>query len=170
MAGSRSQERENRKVIFGFRSREHVEVVSEIVAVPVGIPADVTVRLVVDAIASTIVDTLFPTITGAGFPLSCPGINGSSISGDSQILKVDQSLVNGSIQELGSEDIKETFSRSEIMRRFDLQFGQEFIDCHFFNRICLLALLFWLFGFSFGGWSGSERLFWSDSHRRRVKS
>lgn len=137
MAGSRSQKRENQKVTFRVRSREHVEVVSEIVAVSVGIPADVTVRLMVDAIAFTIMDTFFQTITGAGFPLLCSGINGSSISGDSQILEVDQSLVNGFIQELGFEDIKETFSRSEILRRFNLEFGQEIIDCHFFNRICL---------------------------------
>ena len=82
MPGSRPQEGKNGKVALRVRSREHVEVVSEIVTVPVGIPTDVAVRLMVEAVAFTVTDPFFQTITGAGLVFPCPGINGGAITGD----------------------------------------------------------------------------------------
>lgn len=132
MPRSRPQERKNRKVAFRDRRREHVEVISEIVTVPVGIPTDVTVRLVVDAVAFTVTDPIFQAITGTGFPFPCCGINRGSITGDSKVTQIDQSFINGFIQELGFKDIEEPFHWDKILRRFNFKFRQEFINGHFF--------------------------------------
>ena len=51
MTGSRAKEREDRKVIFGIGGSEHIEIIAKVIAVPMGIPADVTVRLAIDAAA-----------------------------------------------------------------------------------------------------------------------
>ena len=144
MPGSRPQERKDRQVAFRIRRCEHVEIISEIVTISVGIPADVAVRLMVESVAFTVTDPFFQAITGTGFPLPCAGINRSTITGDSKVLKINQALINGFIQKLGFKDVKETFHRSEILRRFNFKFCQKFIDGHFFNRGCLFTLLLWL--------------------------
>ena len=50
------------------------------------------------------------------------------------------------IEELGFEDFKEPFSWSEILRRADFKFVEEFIDGNFFYRRSLLTFLLWFFG------------------------
>ena len=50
------------------------------------------------------------------------------------------------IEELGFEDFKEPFSWSEILRRADFKFVEEFIDGNFFYRWSLLTFLLWFFG------------------------
>jgi hypothetical protein len=146
MPGSRPQEGKNGKVALRVRSREHVEVVSEIVTVPVGIPTDVAVRLMVEAVAFTVTDPFFQTITGAGLVFPCPGINGGAITGDGKIPQINQSFIDGFIQELGFKDIKEPLCRSKILRGFYLEFRHKVINGYFFDRVCLFALLLWLFG------------------------
>lgn len=116
MPGSRSQEREHRKVGYRIRSSEHVEIISEKVAVPVGIPAYVTIRLMVDTVAFAVVDSLFQAVTGAGLPFPCSGINRSSVTRDGKVPQINQPFIDGFIQELGFKDIKEPFCRSEIPR------------------------------------------------------
>lgn len=147
MPGSRSQERKNREVAFRVRCREHVEIISEIVAASVGIPTDVTIRLVIEAAAFAVTDPFFHAIARTGLPLPGTGVNRGSVTGNGKVLKVDQFLANGSIQKHRFKDIKETFRRSEILRRFDLKFSQEVIDRYFFNRVRLFAFLLWLFWF-----------------------
>ena len=90
MSGSRPQEREHREIAFRIGGSEHVEIISEIVTVSVGIPADVTVRLVINAVAFTVADPFFKAITGAGFSFPCAGINRCSITSDSKIIEVNQ--------------------------------------------------------------------------------
>ena len=82
MPGSRPQDRKDGKVAFRVRSREHIEIVSEIVMVPVGVPTDITVRLMIEAVAFTVTYPVFQTITGAGLPFPCSGINRGTITGD----------------------------------------------------------------------------------------
>ena len=97
MLGSRPKEGKNGKVAFRVRSREHVEIVSEIVTVPMGIPTDVTVRLMVEAVAFTVTDPFFQTITGVGLPFPCSCINGSTITGDGKVPQINQSFGGGLI-------------------------------------------------------------------------
>ena len=83
MSGGGAEQREYRQVIVGVRGSEHVKVVTKVMSFPVGIPADVAVRLVVDTVKLTIPDALFQTVAGAGLTLSGAGIDRRSITGDS---------------------------------------------------------------------------------------
>lgn len=82
MSRCRPQQREYRQVIFGVRGSEHIEIIAKIMPFPVGIPADVAVRLVVDTVALTVPDALFQTVADAGLALSSAGIDRRSITGD----------------------------------------------------------------------------------------
>ena len=62
MPGSRPKEWEDRKITFRIRSRKHVQVIAEVIAIPVGIPPYAAVRLMVNAVAFAIADHLFPDI------------------------------------------------------------------------------------------------------------
>ena len=64
MSGSRPKEREDRKVAFRIRGCKHVQVVTEVMTIPMGIPTDVTVRLMVNAIAFAVADTFFQAVAG----------------------------------------------------------------------------------------------------------
>ena len=145
MSGSRPQEREHREIAFRIGGSEHVEIISEIVTVSVGIPADVTVRLVINAVAFTVADPFFKAITGAGFSFPCAGINRCSITSDSKIIEVNQPPFNGFIQKLGAEDIKKTFSRREIPGWFNFEFCQKVIHRYLLDRRSFFTLLFRLF-------------------------
>lgn len=74
---------------------------------PVGIPAGVAVRLVVDTVALTVPDALFQTAAGAGLTLPGTGIDRRSVTGNSQVIQVDKPLVDGNIQKLGFENLKQ---------------------------------------------------------------
>jgi hypothetical protein len=80
MPGSRAQEWEHREVTFRIGSSEHIEIISEIVPVSVGIPADVTVWLMIITVAFTVADPFFKTVTGSGFPLLRSSVNRGSVS------------------------------------------------------------------------------------------
>ena len=170
MSGSRTKQREYRQVIFGVRGSEHVKVVTKVMPFPVGIPADVAVGLVVDPVALTVPDALFQAVAGAGLTLSCTSIDRCPIAGDSQVIQVNKPLIDGSIQELGFEDFKQACSWVELFGRFCFESGQEATDGDFLCRWSLLPFLSGFFGFCLGGWTGSEMLSLSESHRRSKKS
>lgn len=149
MPGSWTQKRKDGKIAFRIRGSEHVEIIAEIVTVPVRIPTDVAIRLMVNTIAFAVTDSFFQAITGAGFPLTCSGINRSPVTGDCEVLQIDQSFIDGFVQEEGFEDLKETPGRSEILGRFEFESGQEVIGGHFINRICFLPFLRWFLWFCF---------------------
>lgn len=81
MLGSRAKEREDRKVFLGIGGRERIKVITEVIAVAMGIPADVTVRLAIDTVAFAVVDPFSQAVTGAFFPFLSGGIDRSAISG-----------------------------------------------------------------------------------------
>ena len=141
MPGSWPQKRKDGKIAFRIRGCEHVEIIAEIVTIPVRIPAYAAIRLMVDTIAFAVTNSFFQVITGAGFPLTCSGVNRSPVTGDGEVLQIDQSFIDGFVQELGLEDLKETPGRSEILRRFEFKSGQEVIDGHFFNELSFSAFL-----------------------------
>lgn len=141
MPGSWPQKRKDGKIAFRIGSCEHIEIIPEIVTVPVRIPTDAAIRLMVDTLAFAVTDPFYQAITGAGFPLMCSGVNRSPVTGDCEVLQIDQSFINGFVQKLRLEDLKRTPGRSEILRRFEFKSGQEVIDSHFFNRISFFAFL-----------------------------
>lgn len=147
MSGSRTKQREYRQVIFGIRGSEHVKVVTKVMPFPVGIPADVAVGLVIDSVALTVSDALFQAVAGAGLTLSCTSIDRCSITGNSQIIQVNKPLIDGSIQELGFENLKQACSWVELFGRFYSESVQEVIDGDFLYRWSLFPFfvrLFWL--------------------------
>ena len=81
---------------------------------PVGIPAGVAVRLVVDTVALTVPDALFQTAAGAGLTLPGTGIDRRSVTGNSQVIQVDKPLVDGNIQKLGFENLKQACGWVEL--------------------------------------------------------
>ncbi len=147
MSGSRSKQREYRQVIFGVRGSERVKVVTKVMPFPVGIPANVAVGLVIDSAAFTVPDALFQAVAGTGLTLSCTSIERCSITGNSQVIQVNKSLIDGSIQELGFENLKQASGRIELFGRFYFESVQEVIDGDFLYRWSLLPFfvrLFWL--------------------------
>ena len=64
MPGSRTQEWEHWEVVFRVRSCECIEIIAKVIAVSMGIPADLTVRLAVDPVAFTVPDSVLPQRQG----------------------------------------------------------------------------------------------------------
>lgn len=122
-----------------------------------GIPADVTVRLTIVSVASIVTDPFSKAITGADFAFRGTGINRSSISRNCQVFKIDQILGNGFVQEVGFEDVKETFCRGKILWRFNFESYQRVIYRHFLNRIGFF-LLFLAFRLNFWGMDRIENV------------
>ena len=100
MTGSPLQKRKNRKVAVGIGSHIHVEVVTEEIGFPVGIPSPVTVGLGIMTLAVTGRTAFFLTITESLFPLLCGSTDRSAVSSKSQMFWIDQAFMNRRIQEL----------------------------------------------------------------------
>jgi hypothetical protein len=90
MTRSRTKKRKNGEIVFRVRGRKHVEVIPEIIAVPMGIPTIVTVRLMIETVTLTVMNTIFEAVTGTGLAFPCTGINRSSISGEGKVFNIDQ--------------------------------------------------------------------------------
>ena len=85
MTGSPLQKRKNRKVAVGIGSHIHVEVVTEEIGFPVGIPSPVTVGLGIMTLAVTGRTAFFLTIADPFFSLLCGSTDRSAIAGKSQM-------------------------------------------------------------------------------------
>jgi len=91
------------------------------------IPADVAVRLMVDAAAFTVAYPLVQTITGTGFTFTSPCINRRAVTGNGKVSEIDQAIVNGFAQKNRLENIKKPPCRSEILRWFCFEPGQQVV-------------------------------------------
>ena len=100
MAGSPFQKRKYREVAVGIGSHIHVEVVTEEIAFPVGVPTPVAVRLGVMAFTVTGRTALFFTVTDALFPLLCSSTDRCAVTGKSQMTRINQSFMDRTIHEL----------------------------------------------------------------------
>lgn len=100
MSGSPFQKWKHREVAVGIGGHIHVEVVTEEMAFPVRVPAPVAVWLRIMAFAGAGKAFMFLTFAGALFSLLCGSPDRSAVTGKSQMLWIDQSLFNGTIQEL----------------------------------------------------------------------
>lgn len=65
MPGSRTKEWEHREVVSRVRSCEGIKIIAKVIAVPLGIPADITIRLDVDPVAFAVTDSVLQAVTGA---------------------------------------------------------------------------------------------------------
>ena len=147
MPGGRAKEREDRKVIFGIGGSEHIEIIAKVIAVPMGIPADVTVRLAIDAAAFAVVDPFLEAITSTFLPLLCGGIDGSAITGQGKVTKINESFLHGTVEEKRTEDLKDTFAGFHILRRVLFKFPEKVFDSNFADRWSFFPFLFRLQGF-----------------------
>lgn len=95
MPGSPFQKREYREVTMGIGCHIHVEMVTEEIAFPVGIPTPVAVRLGVVSFAIAGSTAVFFTPADSLFPLLCGGADRSAVSGKSQMVWVNEPLGAG---------------------------------------------------------------------------
>lgn len=79
MSGSRPKEGEHREVIFRVGSCEGIEIIAEVIAVSMGIPVDITIRLAVGPVAFTVTDSVLQAVAGAFFTLPCCSIDRNAI-------------------------------------------------------------------------------------------
>ena len=100
MPGGPLQEREHREVAVGIGGHEHVEVVAEEIAFPVGIPSPVAVRLGIMALAVAGVTPFLLAVAEALPALLCGGADRRAVTSKGQTGRVDQAFADGLIQEL----------------------------------------------------------------------
>ena len=100
MTGSSFQKRKYREIAVGIGCHIHVEVVTEKVAFPMGVPSPIAVRLRIMAFAAAGRTAVFLTITDPFFPLLRGSADRSAVTGKSQMVWVNQSFLNRTIEEL----------------------------------------------------------------------
>ena len=100
MPGSPFQKRKYREIAVGIGGYIHVEVVAEEIAFPMGVPSPAAVRLRIMAFAAAGRTAFFLAIADPFFSLLCSSPDGSAVTGKSQMVWIDQSLLNRTIQEL----------------------------------------------------------------------
>ena len=98
--GSPFQKWEYRQVAMGSGSHIHVEVVTEEITFPVGIPAPVAVRLRIAPLAVTVMAILFPAFAGALFTLLSCGADRGTVTGKCQMFRINQPFRYGVGKEL----------------------------------------------------------------------
>ena len=85
---------------MGIGGHIHVEVVTEKIAFPMGVPSPVAVRLGIQAFAAAGRTAIFLTIADPFFPLLSGSPYRGAITGKSQMGWIHQSVLNRTIQEL----------------------------------------------------------------------
>ena len=111
MPGSPFQKRKYRENTVGIGSHIHVEVVTKEIAFPVGVPSPVTVRLGVMALTVTGRTALSLTIADTLFPLLGGSTDRRTITGKSQMFRVEQSIADRKIQELQPVELENKRNR-----------------------------------------------------------
>ena len=100
MPGSSFQKRKYREITVGIGGHIYVEVVTEKIAFPMRVPSPVAVRLRVMAFAAAGRTAVFLTITDPFFPLLRSSPDRGAVTGKSQMVWMDQSFLDRTIQEL----------------------------------------------------------------------
>ena len=100
MPGSPFQKRKYREIAVGIGCHIHVEVVTEKVAFPMGVPSPIAVRLRIMAFAVAGRTAVFLTIADPFFSLLRGSPDRSAVTDKSQMFWIDQPSVDGTIQEL----------------------------------------------------------------------
>ena len=100
MPGSPLQKRKYREIAVGIGGHIHVEVVTEKITFPMGVPSPVAVRLRIMAFAAAGKTAFFLTIADPFFPLLRSSADRGAIAGKSQMVWINQSFLDRMIQEL----------------------------------------------------------------------
>lgn len=100
MPGSPFQKGKYREVTMGIGCHIHVEMVTEEIAFPVGIPAPVTVRLGVMPFAIAGSTAFFFTLADPLFPLLCSSADRSAVPRKGHMIRIDQTLRTRDREEL----------------------------------------------------------------------
>ena len=100
MPGSPLQKRKYREIAVGIGGHIHVEVVTEKITFPMGVPSPVAVRLRIMAFAAAGKTAFFLTIADPLFPLLRSSADRGAIAGKSQMARINQSFLDRMIQEL----------------------------------------------------------------------
>ena len=170
MPGSSFQKRKYREITVGIGGHIHVEVVTEKIAFPMGVPSPVTVRLRMMAFAAAGRTAFFLAIADPFFPLLRGSPDRSAVTGKSQMVRIDQSFLNRTIQELL---LIETENKGKRIFRFEFPMFQQRkkFGCGTEESQGVLSpFLFPLGGFILGKRSLGERLFLSSCQMREKKS
>ena len=85
---------------MGIGSHKHVEVVTEKIAFPVGVPSPVAVRLRIMTFAAAGRTAFFHTIADPLFALLCGSPDGGAVTSKSQMVWNNQFFLNRKIQKL----------------------------------------------------------------------
>ena len=100
MPGSSFQKGKYREIAVGIGGHIHVEVVTEKITFPMGVPSPVAVRLRIMAFAAAGRTAVFPAIADPFFSLLRSSTDRSAVTGKSQMVWMDQSFLDRTIQEL----------------------------------------------------------------------
>ena len=100
VSGSPFQKRKYREIAVGIGGHIHVEVVAEEIAFPMRVPSPVTVWLRIMAFAVAGRTAFFLAITNPFFSLLRGSADRSTVTGKGQMHRIDQSLVDGTVQKL----------------------------------------------------------------------
>ena len=100
MPGSAFQKWKYREITVGIGGHIYVEVVTEKIAFPMRVPSPVAVWLRVMAFAAAGRTAVFLTITDPFFPLLRSSPDRGAVTGKSQMVWMDQSFLDRTIQEL----------------------------------------------------------------------
>ena len=100
MPGSSFQKWKYREIAVGIGGHIHIEVVTEKIAFPIRVPSPVTVWLRIMAFAAAGRTAVFLTIADPFFSLLRSSTDRSAVTGKSQMVWIDQSFLNRTIQEL----------------------------------------------------------------------
>ena len=170
MPGGPFQKWKHREVAVGIGGHIHVEVVTEEIAFPMRVPAPVTVRLGIMAFASAGSAAVFLTIAVPLFALLCGSPDRSTVTGKSQMVWIDQSLLDRTNQELLL--IKPENKGKRIFRFQFPAFQQREKPGSRTGRVTrgLIAFLFPFGGFILGKRSFVERLLEVSCQMREKKS
>ena len=122
MPGSSFQKGKYREIAVGIGGHIHVEVVTEEIAFPMGVPSPVAVRLRIMAFAVAGRTAVFLTIADPFFSLLRGSPDRSAVTGKSQMIRIDQPSVDGTIQELL---FVETENKGKRIFRFQLPTFQQ---------------------------------------------
>ena len=118
MPGSPFQKRKYGEIAVGIRCHIYVEGVTKKVAIPMGIPSPVAVRLRIMAFTVTGRTAIFPAVTDSFFSLLHSGADWSTVTGKSQMPGGNQPFADRAIQELL---FVETENKEKRIIRFQVQ-------------------------------------------------